>query len=67
MPDELGRTIRERAEAAGIPVAEFFELETKRLAQRLSWEEIETRIKARGPSGISTEENVRMIRELRGD
>jgi hypothetical protein len=30
-------------------------------------DEIEARIRARGPSNIPTEETVRIIRELRGD
>ena len=67
VPDDVHRTLKMRAAAAGMSLSDYVKKDLERMASRLTWEEIDARIKARGPSGISTEENVRMIRELRGD
>jgi antitoxin FitA len=67
VPDDVHRTLKMRAAAAGMSLSDYVKKDLERMASRLTWEEIDARIKARGPAGISTEENVRMIRELRGN
>ena len=67
VPDEVHRTLKMRAAPAGMSLSDYIKKDLERMASRRSWEEIEARIKARGPSNIPTEETVRLIRQARGD
>jgi antitoxin FitA len=67
VPDDVHRTLKMRAAAAGMSLSDYVKKDLERAASSLSMEEIDARIKARGPSGIPTEETVRLIREARGD
>jgi hypothetical protein len=67
-PGRVGdRTLKARAAAAGMSLSDYIKRDLERSAKRLSMEEIDARVKARGPSGLRTEDTVRMIREMRGD
>jgi antitoxin FitA len=67
VPDDVHRTLKARAAAAGMSLSDYIKRDLERSAKRLSMEEIDARVKARGPSGLRTEDTVRMIREMRGD
>lgn len=67
VPDDVHRTLKARAAAAGMSLSDYIKRDLERAASQMTLDEIEARIRARGPMGISTEENVRMIREIRGD
>jgi antitoxin FitA len=67
VPDDVHRTLKSRAAAAGMSLSDYIKRDLERSARRMSMEEIDARVMARGPSGIKTEDTVRLIRELRGD
>jgi antitoxin FitA len=67
VPDELHRSLKIRAAAAGMTLSDYIKKELSWANEKDSWEEIFARAKARGPIGISTQEIVDLIRERRGD
>lgn len=67
VPDDLHRELKMRAVAAGMTMSDYIKKELSRANERDSWEEIFARAKARGPSRMSTQEVVDIIREHRGD
>jgi plasmid stability protein len=56
VPDEMHRALKIRAAAAGMSLSDYIKKE-------LSW----ARAKARGPTKVTTQEIVDIIREHRGD
>jgi len=67
VPDDLHRELKLRAVAAGMTMSDYIKKELSWANEKDSWEEIFARAKARGPSGMTTQEVVDIIREHRGD
>jgi plasmid stability protein len=67
VPDDLHRELKMRAAAAGMSMSDYIKKELSHANEKDSWEEIFARAKARGPSGMTTQEVVDLIREHRGD
>jgi hypothetical protein len=67
VPDELHRSLKTRASAAGMTMSDYIKKELSWASEKDSWEEIRARAKARGPSRMTTQEIVDIIREHRGD
>lgn len=67
VPDDLHRELKMRAAAAGMTMSDYIKKELSWANEKDSWEEIFARAKARGPSRMSTQEVVNIIREHRGD
>jgi hypothetical protein len=61
------RLLEKVATAQGITVPDLVKRELGLAGRGLSFEELDARVRARKPSGGSTAENVRIIREARGD
>lgn len=67
VPDDLHRELKMRAASAGMTMSDYIKKELSWANEKDSWEEIFARAKARGPSGMTTQEVVDIIREHRGD
>jgi len=67
VPDEVHRTLKVRAAAEGISLSDYIKRDLEEVARQLTLEDVFARARARGPSGISTEEIVAGIRESRGE
>jgi hypothetical protein len=67
VPDEIHRVLNERAKAEGISLSDLIKRELGGMSGRLSFEELDARVAARGPSNMETDSTVRYIREARGD
>ena len=66
VPDDVHATLKARAAAAGMSLSDFLRDELKTLAGRPPIAEVIARAQARH-GGVSREEIVRVIRELRDD
>jgi plasmid stability protein len=67
VPDEMHRMLKMRAAAEGISLSDLIKRELGVMSGRLSFEELDARVRARGPSKVKTASTVRYIREARGD
>ena len=67
VPDEMHRMLKMQAAAEGISMSDLIKRELGVMSDRLSFEELDARVRARGPSKVKTENTVRYIREARGD
>lgn len=67
VPDELHRSLKMRAAAAGMSLSDYIKKELGAVTQKSQIEESFERARARGPLGLSTEEVVELIREGRDD
>jgi plasmid stability protein len=67
VPDEMHRTLKLRATAAGMSLSDILKQELGQMTARPSMEENNARIKARGPSKVRTKNVVQTLRESRGD
>jgi antitoxin FitA len=67
VPDEMHRMLKMQAAAEGISLSDLIKRELGVMSDRLSFEELDARVRARGPSKVKTENTVRYIREARGD
>jgi len=68
VPDEMHRALKMRSVEEGMTLSDFIKRELGTLAtEKLSLDEIDARIQARGPSGLRTETIVNLIREGRGE
>jgi len=65
VPDAVHRTLKMRAAAAGMSLSDYIKRDLAIAASHASLEEIDVRVRARGPSGLRTEEIVSALRELR--
>lgn len=54
LPEDVHRTLKARAAARGITLSEYLRLEVVRLARSATADELDERIRARGPAGVST-------------
>ena len=67
VPDEVHRTLKVRAAEEGISLSDYIKRDLEELAKQLTVEDVFARARARGPSGIATEEIVEGIRASRGE
>jgi plasmid stability protein len=67
VPDEMHRMLKMRAAAEGISLSDLIKRELGLTSGLLTFEELDARVRARGPSKVKTESTVRYIREARGD
>jgi len=67
VPDEMHRMLKMRAAAEGISLSDLIKRELGATSGLLTFEELDARVRARGPSKVKTADTVRYIREARGD
>jgi antitoxin FitA len=67
VPDEVHTTLKVRAAEEGISLSDYIKRDLEELAKQLTLDEVFARARARGPSGITTEEIVAGIRASRGE
>jgi plasmid stability protein len=59
VPDEVHRTLKVRAAAAGISLSDYVLREVTRVAESPTPEELDERIRARAPAKVTTAEIIR--------
>lgn len=67
VPDEMHRALKVRAAAEGISLSDLIKRELAGVTAKAGIEEIDARIRARGPSKVKRESIVNTLREIRGD
>jgi antitoxin FitA len=67
VPDDVHRTLKVRAAEEGLSLSDYIKRDLEELSKQMTIEEIFARARARGPSGITTEEIVEGIRASRGE
>jgi antitoxin FitA len=67
VPDDVHRTLKVRAAEEGISLSDYIKRDLEEFAKQMTIEETFARARARGPSGITTEEIVADIRASRGE
>jgi antitoxin FitA len=67
VPDEMHRALKTSAAAEGISLSDYIKRELGGVTAKVSLEEIDARIRARGPSKVKRETIIRVLRESRGD
>ena len=67
VPDEVHRTLKVRAAAEGLSLSDYIKRDLEDLAKQATIEDVFASARARGPSGITTEEIVAGIRASRGE
>src|SRR3954453_11578814 len=67
VPDEMHRELKVRAALAGMSLSDYIKKELGFVSGKKSMEEIDARVKARGPSKLSSADWVEIIREGRGE
>jgi hypothetical protein len=67
VPDDVHRTLKIRAAGEGLSLSDYIKRDLEDLAKQATLEDIFVRVRARGPSGITTEEIVAGIRASRGE
>ena len=65
VPDDVHRTLKTRAAAAGMTLSDYVKRDLELAASRPTLDEIDARVRDRGPSGLRTETIVSTLRELR--
>ncbi len=67
VPDDVHRTLKVRAAAEGISLSDYIKRDLEELARQATLEDVFASVRARGESGISAEEIVEGIRQVRGE
>ncbi len=67
VPDDVHRTLKSRAAIAGMSLSDYLKRDLVEAAKRPTLEEIDARIRARGPSDVKTSTILEALREVRGD
>jgi hypothetical protein len=67
VPDELHLALKARALAEGMSLSDYIKRELSQNSGRMTLEEIDARIQARGPSKVRTQSVLETLRESRGD
>jgi len=67
VPDEVHRTLKSRAVLAGMSLSDYLKRDLVETASRATLEEIDARVRARGPSGVKTSTILEALREARGE
>jgi plasmid stability protein len=67
VPDDVHRTLKVRAAAEGVSLSDYIKRDLEELARQATLEEVFADARARGDSGLTTEEILTDLRELRGE
>lgn len=67
VPDEMHRALKASAAAEGMSLSDYIKRELGGVTSQLSFEELDARVRARGPSKVKRETIIRVLRESRGD
>lgn len=67
VPDDVHRTLKTRAAAEGLSLSDYIKRDLEDLAKQATIEDVFASARARGSSGITTEEIVADIRASRGE
>jgi plasmid stability protein len=67
VPDDVHRTLKSRAAAAGMSLSDYLKRDLEETAARPSLEEVDARVRARGRSRIRTQTVLSALREVRED
>ena len=67
VPDDVHRTLKVRAAAEGLSLSDYIKRDLEELAKQATIEEVFSSARARGESGISAEEIVSDLRQMRGE
>jgi antitoxin FitA len=67
VPEDVHRALKMSALAEGMSLSDYLKRELATIANQASFEEIDARIRARGPSGLRSETILAALREARGD
>jgi plasmid stability protein len=67
VPDEVHKILKVRAAAEGISLSDYIKRDLEELAAKATIEDVFARSRARGSSGLTTEEIVAGIRASRGE
>jgi antitoxin FitA len=67
VPDEMHRALKMSAAAEGMSLSDYIKRELSGVTAKASFEEIDARVRARGPSNVKRETILRILRETRGD
>ena len=65
VPDDVHRTLKARAAAAGMSLSDYVKRDLEEAAARPSLEEIDARVASRGRSGLSASTVVSALRDVR--
>jgi antitoxin FitA len=67
VPDDVHTTLKVRAAEEGVSLSDYIKRDLEELAKQATLEDVFADARARGESGISAEEIVAGIREMRGE
>jgi antitoxin FitA len=67
VPDEVHRTLKIRAASEGLSLSDYIKRDLEELAKQATLEEVFADARAQGESGISAEEIVSDLRQMRGE
>lgn len=67
VPDQVHRTLKVRAAAEGLSLSDYIKRDLEELAKQATIEDVFASARARGSSGITTEDLVAGIRASRGE
>lgn len=67
VPDDVHRTLKVRAAAEGLSLSDYIKRDLEELAKQATLEGVFAGARAEGESGITTEEIVEGIRQMRGE
>jgi plasmid stability protein len=67
VPDEMHQTLKLRAVAEGMSLSDYIKRELGAITGKAGIEEIDARIRARGPSKVRTKTILKILRESRGE
>ena len=63
--DEAHRVLKTRAAAAGMSLSDYIRIDLEAAAGKPTWQELAERVRGRGPTGVTREQIVDDLRELR--
>jgi plasmid stability protein len=67
VPDDVHRTLKVRAAAEGLSLSDYIKRDLEELAKLATLEDVFAGARAEGESGITAEEIVADIRQMRGE
>lgn len=67
VPDEVHRTLKVRAATEGLSLSDYIKRDLEDLARQATLEEVFADARAQGESGITAEEIVSDLRQMRGE
>jgi plasmid stability protein len=67
VPDDVHRTLKIHAASEGISLSDYIKRDLEELAKQATLEDVFADARARGESGVSAEEIVSDLRQMRGE